>query len=144
MFIPDIQLTILAGKYINKEKGRIPLPQNVSQLWAQHKYSVMARDNAEYKRIGRWVASQKSEKGTVDLYPELVSLLRFPPDGGNLQNAIQHMWGYVSSYSLLSGKASKIITPQELLREIQRLAILNDVVYLKESTALGELQAWKC
>lgn len=140
---PVAQLDILAGKYKSKEKGRIPLPQNVSQLWAQHKYSVMARDNSEYKRIGRWVASQKSGKGIADLYPELVSLLRFPPDGGNLQNAIRHMWGYFSSFSLLSGKALEEMMPQELLTEIQHLTLKNNVVYLKESTALGELPAWK-
>jgi len=28
------------------------------------------------------------------------------------------------------------------LKEIQRLVFLHDIVYLKESTALGELQAW--
>ena len=55
---PVTQLSILAEKYKNKEQGRIPLPKNVQQLWAQHKYSVMARDNTEYKRIGRWVASE--------------------------------------------------------------------------------------
>lgn len=140
---PVNQLSILAGKYKSKEKGRIPLPQNVSQLWAQHKYSVMARDNAEYKRIGRWVASQKSGTGIAELYPELVSLLRFPPASGNLQNAIQHMWGYVSLFSLLSGKILEEITPHELLTEIQHLTLKNNVVYLKESTALGELPAWK-
>lgn len=141
---PASQFSILEKKYVNKEQGRIPLPKNVQQLWAQHQYSVMARDEAEYKRVGRWVASQKSGKGIADLYPELVSLLRFPPANGNLQNAIQHMWGYVLSYSLLSGKALEIMTPQELLNEMQRLAFLNDVVYLKESTALGELPAWTC
>ena len=57
---PVTQLSILAEKYKDKEQGRIPLPKNVQQLWAQHKYSVMARDAAEYKRIGRWVASRKT------------------------------------------------------------------------------------
>jgi hypothetical protein len=142
--LPANQLSILAGKYKNKEQGRIPLPRNVQQLWAQHKYSVMARDNAEYKYLGGWVASRKTGKGIFDLYPELVSLLRCPPSEGNLRNTIQHMWGYVSAYALLSGKAIERKTTLGLLMQIQSLVFLHDIVYLKESTALGELQAWMC
>jgi hypothetical protein len=140
---PVTQFSILAGKYKDKEPGRIPLPRNVQQLWAQHKYSVMARDAAEYKRIGRLVASIKTSNGMSDLYPELVLLLRCPPGEGNLRNAVQHMWGYVSPYSSFAGKTIEIKTTKSLLTEIQRLVFLHDVVYLKESTALGELQAWR-
>lgn len=139
---PAAQLSILADKYKDKEHGRIPLPKNVQQLWAQHKYSAMARDNAEYKRIGRWIASRKTVNGIIDLYPELVSLLRCPPSEGNLRNVVQHMWGYVSQYASLSGKAIENKTTRGLLAEIQRLVFLHNVVYLKESTALGELRAW--
>jgi len=139
---PVTQLSILAEKYKDKEQGRIPLPKNLQQLWAQHKYSVMVRDIAEYKRIGRWVASRKTGSGIIDLYPELVTLLRCPPGEGNLRNAVQHMWGYVSSYSSFAGKTIASKTTRSLLKEIQRLVFLYDFVYLKESTALGELQAW--
>ena len=138
---PVTQLSILAEKYKDTEQGRIPLPKNIQQLWAQHKYSVIARDAAEYKRIGRWVASQKTGSGMSDLYQELISLLRCPPGEGNLRNAIQHMWGYVSSYSF-AGKTIESKTTRSMLKEIQCLVFLHNVVYLKESTALGELQAW--
>jgi hypothetical protein len=139
---PVTQFSILAEKYIDKEPGRIPLPKNAQQLWAQHKYSVMARDIAEYKRIGRFVASRKTGSAICDLYPKLVALLRCPPGEGNLRNAVQHMWGYVSQYASLSGKAIENKTTRGLLTEIQCLAFLHNVVYLKESTALSELQAW--
>jgi hypothetical protein len=139
---PVTQLSILAKKYKDKEQGRIPLPKNAQQLWAQHKYSVMARDAAEYKHIGRWVASRKTNSGISGLYPELVVLLRCPPGEGNLRNAVQHMWGYISPYSSFTGKRIEIKTTRGLLAEIQRLVFLHDVVYLKESTSLGELQAW--
>ena len=139
---PANQLKILAEKYKDKEAGRIPLPKNVQQLWAQHKYSVMARDPAEYKRFGRLVSSIKTSNGIIDLYPELLTLLRCPPSEGNLRNAVQHMWGYVSSYSSFVGKTIESKTTRSLLIEIQRLVFLHDVVYLKESTALSELQAW--
>jgi hypothetical protein len=141
--LPVTQLSILAEKYKDKEHGRIPLPRNLQQLWAQHKYSVMARDNAEYKRIGRLVASQKTGNGIIDLYQELVLLLRCPPGKGNLRNAVQHMWGYVSPYSSFAGKTIERKITRGLLTEIQRLVFLHDVVYLKESTALSELQAWR-
>ena len=140
--LPATQLAILAEKYRDKEQGRIPLPKNVQQLWAQHKYSVMARDAAEYKRIGRFVTARKTGNGISDLYPELVLLLCCPPCEGNLKNTIQHMWGYVSSYSSFAGKTIESKTTRSLLKEIQRLVFLHDVVYLKESTALGELQVW--
>jgi uncharacterized protein YbgA (DUF1722 family) len=139
---PVTQLSILAEKYKDKEQGRIPLPKNVQQLWAHHKYSVMARDATEYKRIGRLVASRKTGNGMIDLYQELVLLLRCPPGEGNLRNAIQHMWGYVSPYSAFAGKTIESKTTRGLLAEIQRLVFLHDVIYLKESTALGELPAW--
>ena len=139
---PVVQFSILAEKYKDKELGRIPLSKNVQQLWAQHKYSVMARDNAEYKRIGRWIAARKTGKGINDIYPELVSLLRCSPADGNLRNAVRHMWGYVSSYSSFTGKTIERKTTRGLLTEIQRLVFLHNVIYLKESTALSELQAW--
>jgi hypothetical protein len=52
------------------------------------------------------------------------------------------MWGYVSSYSSFDGKTIESKTTRSLLKETQRLVFLHDVVYLKESTALGEMQAW--
>lgn len=139
---PAAQFSLLAGKYKNSEQGRIPLPRNAQQLWAQHKYSVMARNIVEYKRLGRWVASRKTGNAISDIYPALITLMRCPPAEGNLRNAIQHMWGYVSAYASLSGKTIERMTTKTLLKEIQRLVFLYDIVYLKESTALGELPAW--
>ena len=43
---PCQQFQILKQKYIAKEAGRIPLPQDAQQLWSQHKYSVLARNPA--------------------------------------------------------------------------------------------------
>jgi uncharacterized protein YbgA (DUF1722 family) len=139
---PATQFSILAGKYKNKEQGRIPLPKNVQQLWAQHQYSVMARDEAEYKYLGGWVASRKTGKGVDNIYPELVSLLRCPPAEGNLRETIRHMQDYVRAYLSSSETAIERDSTRDILKQIQRLAFLHDIVYLKESTALGELQAW--
>ena len=53
---PDAQVALLRKKYVGKEKGRIPLPRNAQELWAQHKYSVMARSPRTYQALGRAVA----------------------------------------------------------------------------------------
>src|SRR5688500_4518201 len=57
------QFELLAAKYRGRESGRIPLPRSPQQLWAHHKYSVMARDPAEYRRIGRRVAAMAPRTG---------------------------------------------------------------------------------
>ena len=54
--LPGVQFELIRNKYIDKEPGRIALPKNAQQLWSQHKYSVMARDNAQYKTLGKRVA----------------------------------------------------------------------------------------
>lgn len=139
---PVAQLKLLFKKYKNIEQGRIPLPKNVQQLWAQHQYSVMARDDAEYKYLGGWVAARKSGRGIDEIYPELVSLLRCPPAEGNLRETIRHMQDYVSSFTSPPHKKKTRATALSMLKEIQRLVFLHNIIYLKESTALGELPAW--
>jgi len=140
---PADQFSILEKKYVNKEQGRIPLPENVQQLWAQHHYSVMARDEAEYKYIGGWVTSRKSGRGIDEIYPELVSLLRCPPVEANLRNTLEQMWNYLCAYTPHPATAMKKESLRHLLKQIQRMAVLHDIAYLKESTALGELPAWQ-
>lgn len=140
---PAVQLSILSGRYENAEPGRIPLPASVQQLWAQHQYSVMARDDAEHKCLGGWIASRKSGKGIPEIYPKLVSLLRCPPRERNLSDTVRQMWNYVCSYLALSEKADEGQTTRNLLSRIQRLVLLHNIEFLKESTALGELPAWK-
>src|SRR6476661_6457938 len=48
---PAAQFSLLASKYRGKPPGRIRLPRTVQELWAQHKYSVMARDPSLYRAI---------------------------------------------------------------------------------------------
>ena len=140
---PAIQLSILERKYENLVQGRIPLPQNVQQLWAQHKYSVMARDIGSYQRMGKWVTRQTGAKQFNDVALELNALLRQPPDEKLIKNTLLHMWGYVSEYSPVSAKAVTALPKYRLLATIQQLALVNKVSYLLESTALAELCAWK-
>ncbi|MCW9031651.1 MAG: pyrimidine dimer DNA glycosylase/endonuclease V, partial [Gammaproteobacteria bacterium] len=59
---PEQQIYILKNKYKHRESGRISLAKNAQDFWAQHKYSVMARNIAAYKDIGKWVTSKSGSK----------------------------------------------------------------------------------
>jgi hypothetical protein len=139
---PSVQFQILELKYRNKFSGRIPLPKNPSQLWSHHKYSVLARGESLYRKLGKEVAALKSRDGYAELAETLTEMLRHPPLFGDLTNTLQHMWGHVSDLcpSLKSGV--EFLSSDKLLKEIQRLAVSGDSRYLISSTALGELSAW--
>jgi len=139
---PGSQLSIISKKYKALESGRIPIPKNAQQLWAQHKYSVMARDISSYKSIGKWVASKCSLKFFDELSLELISLLRKPPNSKLITNALLHMWGYVSEYSTIENSNIGSIPTMELLNRIQQLTMSYSPQYLIHSTALSELGAW--
>lgn len=139
---PASQLSILSKKYEILEPGRIPLPKNAQQLWAQHKYSVMARDIEMYKSIGKWVSSRHGQKDINDISLELAALLKGPPNPKLIDNAVLHMWGYVSEHSTTEKSRINSMRPRKLLGKIQNLALLNNSLYLLHSTALSELCAW--
>lgn len=139
---PDRQISILKRKYEGLEPGRIPLPKNAQDLWAHHKYSVMARDISAYKSIGKWVTSKSGVKELDNVAAKITAILRSPPEQRLIENALSHMWGYVSRYSSISGNTLDKLSNKALLKKIQLLSISNNVKYLNESTALSELNAW--
>lgn len=134
---PGQQYAILKDKYRDKRPGRISLPINLQRLWASHKYSVMARTPETYRRIGLQVAAGTM---TMPILAEvLVAILRTPPLPGRLLNGLQHLRGYVSDCPDFRPDAAN---PGAMLKEIGRLAREQQVKYLLESTALGELHFW--
>ena len=139
---PSSQILILQRKYKNIEGGRIPLPKNAQQLWAQHKYSVMARDTSAYNEIGKWVTSKSGSNELSKVALEVTSLLRRSPDPKYLENTLLHMWGYVSNYVSSPSKVLDSHSFNSLLIKIQQLSLSNNVKYLTESTAISELGTW--
>lgn len=133
------QFALLASKYRGRERGRIPLPRSPQQLWAQHKYSVMARDPAGYRRIGRRVAAMSPRADLSGLAEDLTRILREPPPGARLVNALEHMWGHVADAATPADRAAAGGSPTALLAAIQRLALATAEPYLLASTALSEL-----
>jgi hypothetical protein len=135
---PGRQFELLKKKSEEIEKGRISLPKNEEQLWAQHKYSVLARSPSLYKKIGRDVSARQYD--LFKLAALLTELLRIPPKEGGIRNAVQHMWGYFSG---ISGKKDVHAWPsRRLLQETQKLAMSEGSSYITGSTALSELAAW--
>jgi len=137
---PIVQFKLLKGKYLGKEKGRIPLPNNAQQIWSQHKYSVLARDEKIYREIGREVAERKTDFSELAKY--LTEVLQMTPSSGGLRNTLQHMWGHVSGYLPAPKGKIESWSMSRLLKEIQSRAISGDERYLTSSTALNELMVW--
>lgn len=135
---PGQQIEILRSKYAAKEGGRIPLPADAQQLWAQHKYSVMARSPEECGRIGRDLAALDSKAPLADLATDLVQILRERPGEGRVANAVEHMWGHVRKHATPEEVARAGTGVAEMLRLTQRLALSKHERYLVESTALSD------
>jgi hypothetical protein len=136
---PAGQYVLLRSKYRGKAGGRIPLPRSAPELWAQHKYSVMARDPGAYRTIGRRVARITRAADLTSLAEELVMVLRSDPPSGPLVNALEHMWGYVSHAATQEDKQSVRVSLAELLRKTCELALEQREPYLVASTALADL-----
>ncbi len=137
---PGVQFSLLSQKYAGREMGRIPLPANTQQLWAQHKYSVLARSPERYQRIGQEAARAKLEFD--DLALQLTRILRKRPSEGGIRNAVQHMWGYVPNAAGSAGSDMASWPLARLLLETQKGARDKQVSYLNHSTALSELMVW--
>lgn len=120
--------------------GRIPVPRDARVLWAQHKYSVLARDQGRYRELGRALA--RGGPGFAELAAELIGWLGTAPTRAGLRNALQHMWGHVAQREP-PGRHVVIDWPlARLLAETRWRAIAGADDYVRHSTALGELGAW--
>ena len=136
------QYELLRSKYVGKPPGRIPLPRSAQELWAHHKYSVMARDQSRYREMGRRVARMRRNANAAGVAEELVLILRATPPRGDLVNALEHMWGYVSKAATAADKEAATASAAGLLLKTRDLALQVKEPYLLASTALSELAAY--
>jgi uncharacterized protein YbgA (DUF1722 family) len=136
---PAEQLILLRDKYHGRSRGRIPLPRNVQELWAHHKYSAMARDPAAYRQMGRLVARARTRSARQGLARDMVAILRETPSRARLVNALEHMWGHVSGVAAPEHRQSMRRGLGAWLSAIQLLALQHREPYLLSSTALSEL-----
>jgi len=138
---PALQLDAISENRDDIKTARIAFPKNAQQAWAQHKYSIMARDNELYRELGPRVAATKTESGFADVMDDLTYALRIIPGEGGIRNAAQHMWGHVSDNKKVDPDFGDW-TLTRLLSEIKRRAVNQKEKYLLHSTALTELQTW--
>lgn len=138
---PAEQYALLRRKYGARSHGRIPLPRTTQELWAQHKYSVMARDPDFYRATGRTVSRLRGTAGFGVLASDLVATLRHPPPAGRLANAVEHMWGHVSRYASADERQAAKTSVHDMLATTQTLAQEIGDPFLLGSTALSELGA---
>jgi hypothetical protein len=137
--LPADQIVLLRQKYVGKEKGRISLPRSAQELWAQHKYSVMARSPRTYRALGRAVARMRNNSSYSTLLEELTWILRDAPSQGRLLNAVEHMWGYVRDHATAEDLDDARTSDARLLARTQHLAVRRRQRFLLSSTALSEL-----
>lgn len=137
---PAEQLARLAAEGAT-DAPRIPPPRLAQELWAHHKYSVLARDPGRYRALGRRVAALRRGAPFDDLALELTLALRTRPDRGRRENALQHMWGYVSDAATDEERRLASGGGPALLRAIQAAALRQRQPYLLASTALSDLDA---
>ena len=136
---PADQFSLLRVKYGSAQRGRITLPRQPQQLWAQHKYSVMARDPQAYRRYGRAVARITRGESYRLLARELVLILRSRPAHGRLMNTLEHMWGHVADRATIEERRAARTNEAALLRTTRVVAARVQEPFLLSSTALGEL-----
>ena len=139
---PGDQFVLLRKKYTGKPGGRIPLPKSMPELWASHKYSVMARDPEAYRVIGRRVAGARRFSDPSPLAQTLVELLREPPKEARLVNALEHMWGHVAQDASDDERRKAHATLHNLVNAIQQVVVRTNEPFLATSTALSELEAF--
>ena len=136
---PDEQFGLLRSKYRGREQGRIALPRSPQDLWAQHKYSIMARDPAVCRAIGRRVTRLRRGASLAPLAEDLVVILREDPPPRRLVDALEHMWGHVSTGATAEERQRARASAEGLFVTTRALAIRSHEPYLMSSTALSDL-----
>ncbi len=136
------EMKFLRDTYTKSTAGRLKIPKNTQELWAQHKYSIMARDYNLYKSIGIRVGKNKNPFYIDELLYLLSKELRTIPKEGGIRNALQHMWGYISKYSMIKKSEVNNLSLTSLYHEIRKHTLARKQEYLMQQTALSELEMW--
>ncbi len=133
---PAEQLSILGQKYAQRAGGRIVLPRTVARLWAQHRYSALARGLGSLTELGQGAGTLRFEV----LAEQLADLFHAAPTGTGLDVALQEMWDDLPR-SEQSGRSAPL-GRRDKLASLQQLAVQHDLDPLRQSTALSELAIW--
>jgi hypothetical protein len=138
---PGRQFAILEHKYVDREPGRIPLPRTVEELWAHHRFSIIARD-PEYRFPARQARVQSPHGASFEqLAHDLVQMLRRRPPERELMHALALMWDHIAGLAL-ARYVDMQDDPEALITAARKLSTEHHVLPLLESTALSDLHTW--
>ena len=135
---PGAQFAILRHRYRDKEAGRLPLPETTKQLWAQHRYSVLARDPDFAQQVERQLRHGHKALRFGPLAAELVTQLRRPPADAQLLRALAQMRHEASDEK--SSPGAELSDASAILTDILRMAQRDSS--LLQSTALSDFAFW--
>lgn len=124
---------------LDGDAARIPAPRNAQERWAQHKYSILARDPEAYREFGQRVAASLDEE---TLARELAAVLQQTPAPGRLRGALEHLWGYVATVATHDERRLAGTGLDGMLVATQSIVVRTGQPYLLASTALSELRAF--
>lgn len=143
---PVEQVLILREKYLEREQeGRIPLPNNIFDFWAHHKYSIMARGYNCYKEIQALLNENNQcaiPEATFE-FEKIMVMMNHPVIAPALKNTVDHLWGYFKRAAgreekeEFMQKKEKNILP-ELIPFMYKLALKYDSTYLQQSTIFAD------
>ncbi len=144
--LPAIQFAILRQKYQPQGlMGRIPLPQNGSEFWAHHKYSVMGRSYSYYKKVQEFMRNRwdRPIAEQAELIAKIMGILELPCTSKALNNLIDHLWGYFKKEAAPPEKEQMLSLRQaafgEQLDFLFALAQKYQQKYLLQSTVFADL-----
>ncbi|MGM0652864.1 MAG: DUF1722 domain-containing protein [Bacillota bacterium] len=143
---PAGQILLLQDKYRHrKQQGRIPLPKNIFDLWAHHKYSVMARGYNYYKEVQGLLndLDQYSISETAEVHEKILALMREQVTIPALSNTADHLWGYLKRVADESEKEDYLQRKEEglvaeLIPYFYTLATKYNCIYLQHSTIFAD------
>jgi pyrimidine dimer DNA glycosylase len=136
---PGEQLQRLRRKYAGKAKGRIRLPNDAAEIWAQHRFSLWARDASECRAFRRAAERAHGRAGILPVALALTHVLREAPSRSRIVDTLERMWSHVSRSATAMDRRAARGGPADLLRTIQELAVRDREAVLTSSTALSEL-----
>ena len=143
---PEEQFLRLKAKYVEDGQGaRIPLPRNGFELWAHHKYQVMARGYRCYKEIQAQMKDrpEASIQAQGELAARLLEIFRQAPTQEAMRNVRDHIWGYfknrVSDCQKTHYLEIRDETPMLVLAYLYELAKVYQERYLLEQTVFADL-----
>lgn len=127
----------LAFEWLKARKpGRLAYPKNVSIMWGQFKYAMMAREPAWQKVMGREVAQLPKQAALGEMAARWHELSWQPIPLNRARNAVQHMWGHVAHEAF---EREHLHDVARLMAEVMRRALQLREPYLWNATALSDL-----